>query len=307
MKAISKLLRTLGNRDFLFIASVAMGIALGRVARYTQPLMLPALAVAMTVSMTQVASSAFRPLRKLVRPMLLSVVLNYLIFSTVMLILARWLVPERELWIGFVLMAAAPPGVAVIPFSYILGGDTAFAVIGSVGGYLAALVVAPAMALLLVGESFVQPAKLITILLELVLVPLVLSRQLLAGRLKPHVERWRGKVVNWAFFLVIFTIIGLNREVFLRQPQVVVLLAVITVATSFGLGFVLEKALEKLQLDRSTRVTYVLMGTLKNGGFAGATALALFGERASVAPAVGAAIVVPYLLWLGIRWGDRKG
>jgi BASS family bile acid:Na+ symporter len=307
MKAISKLLRTLGNRDFLFIASVAMGIALGRVARYTQPLMLPALAVAMTVSMTQVASSAFRPLRKLVRPMLLSVVLNYLIFSTVMLILARWLVPERELWIGFVLMAAAPPGVAVIPFSYILGGDTAFAVIGSVGGYLAALVVAPAMALLLVGEAFVQPAKLITILLELVLVPLVLSRQLLAGRLKPHVERWRGKVVNWAFFLVIFTIIGLNREVFLRQPQVVVLLAVITVATSFGLGFVLEKALEKLQLDRSTRVTYVLMGTLKNGGFAGATALALFGERASVAPAVVAAIVVPYLLWLGIRWGDRKG
>jgi BASS family bile acid:Na+ symporter len=307
MKAISKLLRTLGNRDFLFIASVVLGIALGRVARYTQPLMLPALAVAMTVSMTQVASSAFRPLRKLVRPMLLSVVLNYLIFSTVMLILARWLVPERELWIGFVLMAAAPPGVAVIPFSYILGGDTAFAVIGSVGGYLAALVVAPAMALLLVGEAFVQPAKLITILLELVLVPLVLSRQLLAGRLKPHVERWRGKVVNWAFFLVIFTIIGLNREVFLRQPQVVVLLAVITVATSFGLGFVLEKALEKLQLDRSTRVTYVLMGTLKNGGFAGATALALFGERASVAPAVGAAIVVPYLLWLGIRWGDRKG
>ena len=306
MKAISKLLRTLGNRDFLFIASVVLGIALGRVARYTQPLMLPALAVAMTVSMTQVASSAFRPLRKLVRPMLLSVVLNYVIFSTLMLILARWLVPERELWMGFVLMAAAPPGVAVIPFSYILGGDTAFAVIGSVGGYLAALVVAPAMALLLVGESFVQPAKLITILLELVLVPLVLSRQLLAGRLKPHVERWRGKVVNWAFFLVIFTIVGLNREVFLRQPQVVVLIAVITVATSFGLGFVLEKALEKLHLDRSTRVTYVLMGTLKNGGFAGATALALFGERASVAPAVGAAIVVPYLLWLGIRWGDRK-
>ena len=306
MKAISKLVRTLGNRDFLFIASVVLGIALGRVARYTQPLMLPALAVAMTVSMTQVASSAFRPLRKLVRPMLLSVVLNYVIFSTLMLILARWLVPERELWMGFVLMAAAPPGVAVIPFSYILGGDTAFAVIGSVGGYLAALVVAPAMALLLVGESFVQPAKLITILLELVLVPLVLSRQLLAGRLKPHVERWRGKVVNWAFFLVIFTIVGLNREVFLRQPQVVVLIAVITVATSFGLGFVLEKALEKLHLDRSTRVTYVLMGTLKNGGFAGATALALFGERASVAPAVGAAIVVPYLLWLGIRWGDRK-
>jgi BASS family bile acid:Na+ symporter len=305
MKTINRVLWLLGNRNFLFISSVVLGIALGRAARWTQPLTLPALAVAMTVSTTQAASSAFRPLRKLARPMLLSVVLNYLILSGVILILARWLVPERELWIGFVLMAAAPPGVAVIPFSYILGGDTVFALIGSVGAYLAALVITPAMALFLVGEAVVQPAQLVAILLELLAVPLVLSRLLIASPLKGPVERWRGKIVNWAFALVIFTIIGLNRDVFLRQPQVVVLISVITVARSFGLAFVLEKALEKLQLDRATRVSYVLMGTLKNGGFAAGTALALFGERASVPTAVAAALAVPYLLWLGIHWGEK--
>jgi BASS family bile acid:Na+ symporter len=307
MGILSRVLWLLGNRNFLFIASIVLGIALGPVARWTQPLILPALAVAMTVSTTQVASSAFRPLRKLVRPMLLSVFLNYVVLSTVMLVLARWLVPERELWIGFVLSAAAPPGVAVIPFSYILGGDTAFALIGTVGAYLAALVITPAMALLLVGESFGQPVRLVTVLLELVVLPLVLSRLLLVGRLKPHIERWRGKIVNWAFSLVVFTIIGLNRGVFLHERQLVLLISIVTVARTFGLGFVLEKALRKLEVDRATLVGYILMGTLKNGGFAAGTALALFGQRASVPAGVAAAIAVPYLLWLGMRWGDRKG
>lgn len=307
MSKTDRLVRLLGDRNFLFVMAIVLGITLGRVARWTQPLTLPALAVAMTVSTTQVASSAFRPLRKLVRPMLLSVFLNYLVLSTVILILARWLVPERELWIGFVLSAAAPPGVAVIPFSYILGGDTAFALIGTVGAYVAALVITPAMALLLVGESFGQPVRLVIVLLELVVLPLVLSRLLLASRLKGPVERWRGKIVNWAFFLVVFTIIGLNQDVFLREPQLVVLISIITVARSFGLAFVLERLLKRLQVDRAARVSYVLMGTLKNGGFAAGTALALFGQRASVPAGVAAAIAVPYLLWLGMRWGDGKG
>jgi BASS family bile acid:Na+ symporter len=307
MSKTDRLVRLLGDPNFLFVMAIVLGITLGPVARWTQSLTLPALAVAMTVSTTQVASSAFRPLRKLVRPMLLSVVLNYLVLSTVILILARWLVPERELWIGFVLSAAAPPGVAVIPFSYILGGDTAFALIGTVGAYLAALVITPAMALLLVGESFGDPVRLATVLLELVVLPLVLSRLLLARRLKGRVERWRGKIVNWAFFLVVFTIIGLNQDVFLREPQLVVLISIITVARSFGLAFVLERLLKRLRVERATRVSYVLMGTLKNGGFAAGTALALFGQRASVPAGVGAAIAVPYLLWLAMRWGDGKG
>ncbi len=305
MRRISQLFWLLGNRNFLFISAIVLGIAVGWLSRWTQPLTLPALALAMTVSTTQVASSALRPSRKLVRPLLLSVALNYILQGAVILIPARLLVAERDLWIGFVMTAAAPPGAAIIPFSYVLGGDTAFALVGSVGGYLAALAIVPAMTLLLVGQSIGEPARFITILFQLIVLPLVLSRLLLAGPVRPSVERWRGKIINWAFFLVIFTIIGLNQQVFLRQPQVVILISAITMVRSFGLGFVLEKVLRRMQVDRPTRMTYVLMSTLKNGGFAAGTALALFGERASVPAGVGAAIAVPYLLWLTMRWGTE--
>jgi BASS family bile acid:Na+ symporter len=306
MRSVQRILWLLGNRNFLFIAAVVLGISAGQVARWTQPWTLPALAVAMTVSITQVTSDAFWPLRKLVRPMLLSILLNYVILGTAILAPARLLIAERGLWIGFVISAAVPPGVAVIPFSYIAGGDASFALVGTVGAYLAALAITPAMALWLLGESLIEPVRLISTLLQLIVIPLILSRLVLISPVRATVERWRGKIVNWAFFVVIFTIVGLNRSVFLREPQLVVLISAITVARSFGLAVVLERVLRRLQVEEPSLVSYMLMGTLKNGGMAAATALALFDERASVPAAVGAALAVPYLLWIGTHWGRRE-
>jgi BASS family bile acid:Na+ symporter len=299
-------LRLLTDRNFLLLASIVLGFALGKsLARLISPLTLPALALAMTVSTAQVETSALRSPRALLCATLLSVGLNYLLLGGVTLLLARWLMPDRALWTGFVMAAAVPSGVAVIPFSYLLGGDTAFALIGSVGVYLSALLIMPLMTMLLVGSSFVQPAKLVIILLELVAIPLVLSRLILASRLKPIVERWRSTVVNWSFFLVILTAVGLNRDVLLREPRVLLLTAAVALMGNFGLGFVLERVLARLHVGRAATVTYVLMGTMKNSGLAAATALALFGERASMPAAVTSAINVVYLVWLGMRW-ERK-
>ncbi len=306
MRNVQRILWLLGNRNFLFIAAIVLGISAGQVSRWTQPWTLPALAVAMTVSITQVTSDAFWPLRKLLRPLFLSVLLNYVILGSVILVPARLLIPERDLWIGFVISAAVPPGVAVIPFSYITAGDTSFALVGTVGAYLAALAITPAMALWLLGESLIEPVRLVSTLLQLIVIPLILSRLVLISPVRATVERWRGKIVNWAFFLVIFTIVGLNRSVFLREPQLVALISGITIVRSFGLAVVLKRILQRLQVERSSVVSYVLMGTLKNGGMAAATALALFGERASVPAAVGAALAVPYLLWIGTHWGRRE-
>jgi BASS family bile acid:Na+ symporter len=234
------------------------------------------------------------------------VLLNFVLQGAAMLIPARLLLPERELWVGFVISAAAPPGAAVIPFTAITGGDMSFSLLGTVGGYLASLVITPAMLMLLVGESGVDPLRLVTILVQLVLVPLLASRLVLASPLKEPIARWRGKIVNWAFALVLFTIIGLNREVFFSEPRLVTLVSLVHVFRSFGLAVVLHAVLKRRQVEHPSRMSYLLMATLKNGGFAAATALALFGERAAVPNGVAAAIAVPFLLWLGIRWG-REG
>jgi BASS family bile acid:Na+ symporter len=278
-----------------------LGIALGQVASWTEQLTLPALALVMTVSTIQISTKACLPLRSLVHPMLLAVVFNYLVLSTVMLALAWGLMPNWELWTGFVVVAAAPPGVAVIPFTHILAGDAAFSLVGTVGAYLAALIIVPVMLFLLVGESFLQPLELVIILVELIVVPVVLSRLLLLTGLAQHIEKWRGTIVNWGFFLVIFTVVGLNREVLLEQPQMVGLTSAVAIVSVFVLGYLIELVLKRLGVERAVRVSLTLMGTVKNSGVAAAIALTLFGGEASVPGAVVSVFNVLYLICLGLR------
>ncbi len=299
-------IRLLRNRNFILILAFVLGMTLGKVASWTEPLTLPALALVMTVSVTQISSKEFLPLRGLVRPVLLAVAFNYLILSTVILLLAWWLMPDQELWTGFVILAAVPPAVAIIPFTYILAGDTVFSLIGVVGGYLAALIVTPLMAHLLIGESFAQPLKLLTILGELIVLPLLLSRFLIWLRLTRYVDRWRGTIVNWGFFIVIFTVVGLNREVFLGEPVVLGLTAAVSVAVTFLLGYLIEFTLKKLGVNEATRISLMLMGTMKNSGLAAVITIALFSGRASVPMAVITPFSILYLVSLSLRRQWRR-
>jgi len=295
--------RALGNRNVLFIGAVLLGIAVGDWAVHTKAWTLPALALAMALSSTQVENSAFWPLRRLVRPALVSVLLSFVLEGAAILVSARLLVPDPELWPGFVMAAATPPAAGIVAFTDIAGGDVTFSLLGMVGAYLGSMVITPAMVLLLAGETAVEPLALARLLLQLVLIPLIASRAILASPLKGPIARWRSSIANWAFALVLFTITGLNREVFFGEPRLVLLIALVNVMRTFGLAIAIERVMAWRQAGRPRQISYVLMATLKNSGFAAATALALFGERTAIPSGVAGAVAVVYLLWLGIRWG----
>jgi len=255
------------------------------------------------VSLLQVSARALTDWRLVARSVLWSVVLSYVLLGGLTLVLARWLVPDPAFWPGFVLVAVVPCGIAVLPFSYILGGEPAFALMGLLGVYLVSLVVTPLAALQLIGSDVVSPTRLVTILLQLVALPLLLSRLIAASPWKPLAERWRGTIVNWSFSLLILAAIGVNRDVLLGQPSAVFLCALIGLAGNFGLSVILDAVLSRLGVGRPRRMTLILMGTLKNTSLAAAIALALFGERASLPTAVISATNVLYMVWLGMRWG----
>jgi bile acid:Na+ symporter, BASS family len=296
--------RLLTNRNFILIFGFALGLALGDLAEWTESLTLPVLALVMTVSTTQVSTAAFTPLKNLVRPMSLAIVLSFLALSGTMLVLARWLMPNQESWMGFVVIAAMPPGVAIIPFTDILEGDTTFSLIGEVGAYMAALLIAPAMLLLLAGDTAFDPMRLMAIMVELIVIPVVLSRVLRRVGLAPHVEKWGDLIMSWGFFIVIFTVVGLNREVFFRQPEVVALSSLVGLLSIFGLRYTLEYLLKWRGVEREQRVSLILLGTVKNTGVAAVVALALFGRPASVPAVIVGVFNLLHLLWLSAR-SDR--
>ena len=295
------LIKVLKNRNFIFALALILGLLIGDIGSWIKHLTLPVLAVLMTVSMTEIPIKSFLPLKNAVKPVLLSILLNYFIFALVMLTMAWFLIPERELWIGFVIIAFTPPGVAIPPFTRIMGGDVKFSLIGVIGSYIAALIIMPAAGLVLVGQNFIQPLRLIIVFTALIIIPLILSQIFIKVKIDRYILKFRGPIVNWGLFVVIFTIIGLNRSVFFNEPKTLGKISLVCFVTIIGLGLLYEFVTKKLKISSSLAAPIVLFGTTKNAGFAAATALALFGEKASIPGAIASVFIVLFLLYLSFK------
>lgn len=295
------LIKVLKNRNFIFALALILGLLIGDIGSWIKHLTLPVLAVLMTVSLTEIPIKSFLPLKNAVKPVLLSILLNYFIFALVMLTMAWFLIPERELWIGFVIIAFTPPGVAIPPFARIMGGDVKFSLIGVIGSYIAALIIMPAAGLVLVRQSFIQPLRLIIVFTALIIIPLILSQIFIKVKIDRYILKFRGPIVNWGLFVVIFTIIGLNRSVFFNEPKTLGKISLVFFVTIIGLGLLYEFVTRKLKISSSLSSPIILFGTIKNAGFAAATALALFGEKASIPGAIASVFIVLFLLYLSFK------
>ena len=144
---VKKIYRILRNRDFLLILSILLGLLWGQGAQWTQKIVIPALAAVMTLSTMGVSGDTFRSARALVVPALAGLAMNYAVLGSVLLGLSVLLVHEEPLRAGFILMVAVPPAIAVIPFSFLLDGDSTFSLIATIGCYLGALIIMPLITL----------------------------------------------------------------------------------------------------------------------------------------------------------------
>jgi BASS family bile acid:Na+ symporter len=294
----SKLIR---NRNFIFILALLLGLFFGQGAKGTEKMVLPALGLVMTLATMGVSGGIFLSPGKLLRPALWGIALNYGLLGGLILGLSGLLITEEELRAGFVIMTAVPPAVAVIPFSLILNGNQALALIGTMGCYLAALAVTPLTAYLFLGGGFGDPVKIMTIMGELILVPLLLSRVLLWTGWVRKIEPWRGTLTNWSFFLIVYTIIGLNRQLFFNQPGTLILPAGIALTSTFLLGWVIETIGRLRGVDSQTTITMVLLGTHKNTGLAAGLALSLFSDKTAVPATITTIFMLVYMIRLSIR------
>lgn len=111
----------------------------------------------------------------------------------------------------------------------------------------------------------------------------------------------RGPVINWCFFLVVYTIIGLNREVFLSQPASLIPAAAVAVATTFGLGYVIERVGRLIRIDPKIVTTMVLLGTSKSAGFAAGLALTLFDKQTAIPSTITTIFMLSYVIFLDLK------
>lgn len=289
------------NRNFILVFAVIMGMTLGDYAVHIKDYTIFILGLTMVFSTTGIDSKALLPIKKLFKPMLVGTILNYFIFGAVVLILAWFLMPTEELFMGFVVIVAAPPGVAVIPFSGILKGDIEYSILGVFGAFLASIGIAPLLVQFFANGASVSSWTLFILMIKLVLVPLILSRFLLYKPIFKYVAKIRGKVVDWGFAIIIFTAVGMNRDVFFSDPKILILCSIVLLSATFGIGSLWEIFSKKAGVKYERNITQVLLLTIKSSGFSVVTAMTVFGKEAAIPSAILAVIVLLYLLYLSIR------
>ena len=291
----------LHNRNAIFLLALAAGLALPAVTTVTRHLVLPALALAMTLSTMEIGNSLFRKPRALLFPAFLGIIMSYVILGNIIIGLAAFMIRDETIWTGFILLAAVPPAVAVIPFSGFLNGNGTLSFIGTVGAYLGGLVIMPLIAIGLHSSAALDPLQLLMVTLELIVLPLCVSRILIREGWRERIAPYRGNVMDWSFFVVLYTLIGLNRNTILGQPSILLPIVAVSVLTMFILGFLIDWIGSRFHLQQETRMSLVLLGTLKNQGLAGGIALTMFSQEAALPAAVSTMVMIAYIIWLDFR------
>ena len=231
---------------------------------------------------------------------------------------ARWL-PEGQIdsyIAGLILLGAAPCTAMVFVWSNLTRGDPQFT-LSQVALNDAVMVVAfaPIVGLLLGISAIVVPWD--TLLLSVVIyivVPLAIAvawrRALLRRGGAPALQRAIARVGPWSMAALLLTLVllfGFQGGQILRQPLVIVLLAVPIIVQTyliFGLGYGLNRW---LKTPHCIGTPSALIGASNFFELAVAAAIALFGvgSGAALATVVGVLVEVPVMLSL-VRISNRS-
>ncbi len=215
--------------------------------------------------------------------------------------LGFWITDEPLFRDGFIILAATPPAIAIIPFSYNMKADVNYSTTATILGFLAALVIMPVSAAIFLRSRLGIFHLLIT-LIELIVLPIMVAQLMRLTKLITHTEKYHGTIINWCLFIVTFSAVGLNRDIILSAPQALWPAAIAGVVSTFVLGEIILIYSRLNKVNRPLSMTYALLGTMKNWAGASAIAISLLGKEAAVPSTVILIFGILYYVWLSVRF-----
>jgi BASS family bile acid:Na+ symporter len=279
------------NSSFIFTLAVIIGLIYPGFAELLEPTITPILLIIMILSMIEIDLSARGDLSGAV----FGLFINYLFLSGTIIVLSSF-VGDESIRQGFIVMAAVPPAVAVLPLTKILGGDSHLSLYSETICYLASLVIMPAIIFAFTSKTGTNFAYVAEIALLLILMPIIASRFLKDYRLDTIPP------INLGFFLVTYTVLGLNREAILGDVSSIALIAF---ARTFLTGMIVYIIAKLAGVQIQKRISYTLFASFKNLGMAAAVAIALFGPRAGIPAAV--CVLAETLFYIVFAFFRRHG
>ena len=273
----------------MVVTGLVLGLLTGGSPLFAKEVSTLFLIIAMTLALTEIRLEGLR-FRTELRAFSVASFWNYGVLTGLVLVFAL-LTPDPDLRAGWVVMAAVPSAIAVIPLTSILKGNVRSALVSTALLYGAALVAFPAITLVFAGYA-ASPADIALQTLLQIGVPIVASRPL--ARI-PAMDRWRPTAVNLSFLVLVTAIVGANRSAF-ADLGLVAGLSGAGLLRTFGIGLLALALGWSLRRDRTKQIETALFASFKNLGLTAVLAFSFFGATATL-PAI--VCLVFEILWIG--------
>ena len=249
--------------------------------------------------------------------LIITVVVNWLIKPFTMAALAvlffqhvfaPWIQPEDAMQYiaGLILLGAAPCTAMVFVWSQLTRGDETYTLLQvSVNDLIMVVAFAPIVAFLLgVTDITVPWSTLVLSVLLFIALPLaagLVTRRKL--RTQARIEAFQARVKPFSIVGLIVTVMilfGLQGEVIVSKPFVIVLIAVPIILQSYSIFAVAYAAAFAMKVPHRIAAPCALIGTSNFFELAVAVAISLFGlnSGAALATVVGVLVEVPVMLTL---------
>lgn len=279
-----RIVQILKNSNIVFLCALFLGLIYPMPSAYLEDWIVFALIVVMIFSLTEVKFTKFSKIS--IKEIIITFFINYIFLSGLIIALAYFLISDEQLYYGFIVMAAAPPAVAIIPFTKLLNGDLKLSLISNTSIYVLSIGLTPAILLLFAKTSDIDYSLAIITLLELIVLPMIISRFILENKYYLKVKKDINLVINIGFFIVIYTVIGLNQNILFTDLDILLMLSIIGFLRTFVSGMFLYKLCNILKINPKKNISYTLFGSYKNLGLSATLALLLFSAKASIPSAV---------------------
>jgi ACR3 family arsenite transporter len=269
--------------------------------------------------MIQIDWSAVKDVGRKPQGLFLTLVVNWLIKPFTMAALgvlffhhvfAPWVDPQtaNEYIAGMILLGVAPCTAMVFVWSQLVRGDASYTLVQvSINDLIMVVAFAPIAAFLLgVTELTVPWETLLLATVLYVVLPLiagVLTRRVLSKRSPHALDAWVARLKPWSVVGLIATVVllfGFQADTLLRQPGVMLMIAVPLILQTYGIFFIAWWGARWLKLPHNIAGPACLIGTSNFFELAVAVAISLFGlhSGAALATVVGVLVEVPVMLSL---------
>jgi BASS family bile acid:Na+ symporter len=246
---------------------VVLGIVLGLAVGFDNPNSGTILMIVLMIQMTLALDGLHYQKEDFVKyrkSVLISIFCCFVVNTSLTIATGLLFIHDTALWYGWIMLAAVPCAVSLIPGSLFMHGDTKMAVLSLVAIYMLSLALSPLITKFLIGDA-IEPLDILKYIILFIIIPFILTVPL--GKLHlPRAPKIIG--INVMMFLLVAIGLGSRRDYIFSEPGVIMWLTLASILRVFVFSIVVVYVLKKSGCRREHGVNYMVLAVWRNSSMA---------------------------------------